>query len=95
LENNVVAYKVENGERSALAPLGREGQYGVEHPVPAGSWSTLGVAFRGLRFTIYLDGKELFQVEDSTFSVAGRVGLWTKADSVTYFDDFELRPSPP
>jgi hypothetical protein len=93
LENNVVAYKVEDGERTALAPVGHEGQYGVRHTVPTGSWSLLGVAFEGSRFTVYFDGEELFQVEDSTFSGAGTVGVWTKADSVTYFDDFELRSS--
>ena len=93
LENNVVAYKVKEGERSALAPIGREGQYGMEHDVPSDVWSTLGVVFRGSRFTVSFDSEELFQVEDSTFADAGKVGLWTKADSVTYFDDFEVLPS--
>ncbi len=41
-------------------------------------------------FTVFFDGKQLFQVEDSTFSEAGKVGLWTKADAVTHFDDFQL-----
>jgi hypothetical protein len=93
LENNVVSYKVEEGERSALAPIGREGQYGMEHDVPSGVWGTLGVVFRGSRFTVSFDGEELFQVDDSTFADAGRVGLWTKADSVAHFDDFELLPA--
>jgi hypothetical protein len=92
LEDNVVLYKVENGERSALDPVGREGDYGVDHPVQPGVWSTLGVAFQGSRFTVYFNGEELFQVEDAAFGQAGQVGLWTKADSVTHFDDFELLP---
>lgn len=90
LENNVVLYKVEDGRRSSLSPVGRPGEYGVKHTVPSGQWSTLGVAFTGPRFTVYFDGEPLFEVEDSTFAGIGRVGLWTKADSVTYFDDFEI-----
>lgn len=90
LENNVVLYKVENGQRSSLSPVGRSGEYGVNHTVPFEEWSTLGVTFTGPRFTVSFDGQPLFEVEDSTFAEPGRVGLWTKADSVTYFDDFEI-----
>jgi hypothetical protein len=46
------------------------------------------VEFVGSIFAVFLDGKELFKVEDLTFPNAGMVGLWTKADSVTAFDDF-------
>lgn len=90
LEDNVVLYKVEDGKRSSLSPIGRDGDYGVMHTVAANTWSTLAVAFAGPRFTVSFDGTELFQVEDATFSESGKVGLWTKADSVTYFDDFEV-----
>jgi hypothetical protein len=90
LENNVVLYKVEDGKRITLAPVGQEGDYGVEHTVPAQRWSTLGVAFSGSKFSVLFDGVELFQVEDSTFPDAGRVGVWTKADSVVQFDHFEV-----
>jgi hypothetical protein len=92
LENNVVLYKVQGGKRSSLAPLGQPSDtYGVKHTVPSGRWSSLGAKFEGSRFTITSNGKALFEVEDRTFSAAGRVGLWTKADSVTYFDDFEFQ----
>jgi hypothetical protein len=90
LENNVVLYKVENGLRIPLPPVGQGDDYGVEHRVPAQSWSTLEVAFGGTRFVVTFDGAPLFEVEDSTFTSAGKVGLWTKADSVTYFDGFEV-----
>jgi hypothetical protein len=90
LENNVVLYKVENGRRSSLSPIGRSGEYGVKHTVPSQQWSTLGVAFNGPMFTVSFDGEALYDVEDSTFAGAGKMGLWTKADSVTYFDDFEV-----
>ena len=93
LEDNVVLYKVEDGRRTSLAPAGRGAAYGVEHDVPAGRWSTLRVAFMGSRFVVSLDEKPLFEVEDSTFAGPGRVGVWTKADSVTYFDAFDLLPT--
>jgi hypothetical protein len=51
----------------------------------------LGREVRGVAFTVTFNGTNLFEVEDGTFSAAGRFGLWTKADSVTYFDDFELQ----
>jgi hypothetical protein len=89
-ENNIVLYKVENGRRTSLGTLGRPDDYGIKHTVPGQQWSTLGVAFRGPRFTVSFDGEKLFEVEDSTFAGAGKVGLWTKADSVTYFDGFEI-----
>lgn len=89
LENNVVLYKVENGRRIPLPPVGRGEDYGVEHRVPAQDWSTLAVTFSGTHFVVAFDGAPLFEVEDSTFTGAGKVGLWTKADSVTYFDGFE------
>ena len=90
LEDNLVLYKVEDGKRTSLSPVGRNGEYGVKHTVPAERWSTLGVAFKGSRFRVLFDGEELFQVQDGTFSAAGRVGLWTKADSVIHFDVFEI-----
>jgi hypothetical protein len=90
LEDNVVLYKVEDGNRVAVSPLGQEGEYGQEHEVPAGEWHELGVQFLGNRFSVSFDGTKLYDAEDSTFSAAGRVGLWTKADSVTQFDDFEV-----
>ncbi|MEK7754833.1 MAG: family 16 glycoside hydrolase [Acidobacteriota bacterium] len=91
LENNVVLYKVESGKRISLAPKGAPTKtYGVKHPVPSGVWSTLSVSFQGHLFTVSLNGHKLFEVEDSTFTEAGKVGLWTKADSVTHFDDFQV-----
>jgi hypothetical protein len=91
LEDNVVLYKVANGERIALAPKGSPSKtYGVKHKVPKLTWSTLSVTFQGNVYTVSLEGQKLFEVEDSTFAFAGKVGVWTKADSVTYFDDFQI-----
>ena len=91
LENNVVLYKVQNGQRVALAPKGAvSNAYGVKHRVPKQTWSTLSVGFQGNVFTVSFDNEKLFDVEDSTFTGAGKTGLWTKSDSVIYFDDFQV-----
>lgn len=88
LENNVVLYKTANGRRTSLAVKGRSFGYGVDAPVPTGKWSRLRVDFNGNLFVVSYRGRELFRVEDGTFKDAGAVGVWTKADSVTSFDDF-------
>jgi 3-keto-disaccharide hydrolase len=86
LEDNVVLYKTVGGVRSELDIAGRKGGYGVSVPVPANTWHTLRVDFKASRFIVSFNGRQLFEVEDSTFPDAGKVGLWTKADSVTLFD---------
>ncbi|MDE5440849.1 hypothetical protein GWG65_05145 [Bradyrhizobium sp. CSA207] len=87
LEDNVVLYKMVNGVRTSLAIVGRKGGYGVSTPVPSGQWHVLRCDFAGSRFKVTYDGKLLFEVEDTTIAQAGMIGLWTKADSVTLFDD--------
>jgi len=88
LEGNVVLYKTVNSKRSSLDIVGRKGGYGVKEPVASGQWHTLRIEFAGNHFKLMFDGKHLFDVEDTTFTEAGKVGVWTKADSVTLFDDF-------
>ncbi|MBI3050088.1 MAG: hypothetical protein HYY76_17450 [Acidobacteria bacterium] len=89
-ENNVVLYKVENGKRTDL-PLKGEGRtYGKPSQAPTGQWGTLRIVARGPLFEVYHNGTKLYEVEDRTFTQAGKVGVWTKADSVTYFDDLTV-----
>lgn len=95
LEGNVVAYKVIDGKRSSLPVKGRLFGYGVDVKVPTRKWSTLRVDFAGAGFTVTFNGKKLFEVEDDALAAAGRAGVWTKADSVTLFDDFRFEPSEP
>jgi hypothetical protein len=90
LEDNVVLYKVEKGKRSDLPVVGEGRTYGKPADVPAGEWSTLRIVARGSRFEVHLDGKKLYEVEDATFGQPGKVGVWTKADSVTHFDDLTV-----
>lgn len=90
LEGNVVAYKVEKGRRSDLDPVGTHDAYGVKAAVPHATWTTLRVVVRGDSFEAHLDGQQVFRVIDRTFAGPGQVGLWTKADSVTAFDDLTV-----
>jgi hypothetical protein len=86
LEDNVVLYKTVDGRRSPLDIIGRKGGYGVSIAVPANVWHCLRIDFKADRFRVSFNGAPLFEVQDSTFIDAGTVGLWTKADSVTLFD---------
>ena len=90
LEGNVVLYKVENGRRSDLPLKGKGKTYGAKAPVAKRVWNALEVKVRGDLFTVSLNGATLYEVEDKTFRESGRVGLWTKADSVTMFTDFRF-----
>jgi hypothetical protein len=82
LENNVSLYYTEKGRRNTL-------KY-VDAPVPAKVWHTLRVEFSGRHIAVALNGKTLIVFDDAHLSGAGAVGLWTKADSVTAFDDFSF-----
>ena len=90
LEGNVVLYKVENGKRTDLPLVGKGRTYGMKEKVPSGAWGTLRVVARGNLFEVYHNDKKLYEVKDETFKEAGKVGLWTKADSVIYFDDLKM-----
>jgi hypothetical protein len=90
LEDNVVLYKVQNGKRTDLPLKGAGRTYGKKSEVPAGQWSTLRVVANGPSFEVSLNGTKLYEVEDTTFRQAGKVGVWTKADSVTQFDDLTV-----
>jgi Domain of Unknown Function (DUF1080) len=90
LEGNVVLYKVENGTRSDLPIKGKGRTYGAKVPIVERAWNTLAVEVRGNAFTVSLNGKPLYVVEDHSFPGAGKIGLWTKADSVTMFGDLTI-----
>jgi len=90
-ENNVVLYKVENGIRTDLPLVGQGRTYGMRAKIPSGEWGTLRVVAKGNHFEVYSNGTKLYDVEDSTFLMAGKVGFWTKADSVTLFDDLTIK----
>jgi hypothetical protein len=88
LEKNVVLYKVQNGTRTDLPLVGKGRTYGVDVVPMGNNWHDLKLVVNGSIFTVFLNDKELFKVQDSTFPDAGKVGLWSKSDAVSYFDDF-------
>jgi hypothetical protein len=72
---------------------GRRRQFaGWDGKVAKQTWHTLAVEARGDRFQVFFDGKPVIDAKDGTFRDAGKVGVWTKADSVTYFDAFSIKP---
>jgi len=83
LEKNYRVYKVVNGKRTQL------GSATVD--APTGKWHTIRVVHKADHIQCYLNGKPLLDVKDDTFKEAGKIGLWTKADAVTYFDDLQVR----
>ncbi|PYR89552.1 MAG: hypothetical protein DMF84_23890 [Acidobacteria bacterium] len=82
LENNVTIYHTINGRRTEKKRTRME--------VASNQWHALRVDFQGNHFTVTFDGKKAIEWDDDTFKDAGRIGVWTKADSVTLFDDFSF-----
>lgn len=80
LEDNVTIYYTVQGKRTEKKRTGMK--------VASNQWHTLRVDFTGSHFTVTFDGQKAIEWEDETFKDAGKVGVWTKADSVTLFDDF-------
>src|SRR5262249_31909015 len=84
LEDNVTIYHTVNGKRSEKKRINTK--------VATGQWHTLRVDFKDNYFVVTFDGKKAFTWKDDTFKDPGKVGLWTKADSTTLFDDFAYGP---
>jgi hypothetical protein len=85
LENNVSLYYTANGRRNTI-------KY-VKAPVPLNAWHTLRVDFSGNMIKVSLNGKTYIEEKDNHITGSGAVGLWTKADSITAFDDFTYGPT--
>jgi hypothetical protein len=84
LEDNVTIYHTVKGKRSEKKRLNIK--------VASNQWHTLRVDFKDNYFVVTFDGKRAFVWKDDTFKDAGKVGVWTKADSTTLFDDFVYGP---
>ena len=85
LTHDVAFFKVENG---VTTPIGAD----VQHDIPANAWSILKISARGNKFQVYVNHRRVLEAKDGAFPNSGKVGLWTVADSVTYFDDFRVYP---
>jgi hypothetical protein len=86
LEDNVTIYHTVKGKRTEKKR--------VELKVASNQWHTLRVDFQGTHFAVTFDGERALEWDDDTFTEAGKVGVWTKADSVTLFDDFSYGQKP-
>jgi hypothetical protein len=84
LENNIRLYTVQGGQRHQLASW--------SGTVTPNAWHEYRLEIRGDHLVVFWDGRKVIDHHDSTFTDAGRVGVWTKADSVTYFDDLRAEP---
>ncbi|HEY7307968.1 MAG TPA: family 16 glycoside hydrolase [Gemmataceae bacterium] len=84
LEDNYRVYKVVAGKRTQLGAK-------EDLKIPAGQWHVLKIKQAGEQIECWLDGKKYLDVKDDTFAKAGKIGLWTKADAQTYFDDLQVR----
>ena len=85
LENNLVLWKFEKGKRSSVKWIRNT-------PTPTRQWHDLKVRIAGPKVAAYLDGK-LYLEHVLPEPVSGRIGLWSKADSHMYFDDFTVTPA--
>ena len=85
LEDNVTIYHTISGRRTEKKRASVK--------VAANQWHVLRVDFQGARFTVSFNGQKALEWDDETFKDAGKVGVWTKADSVTEFDDFAYGPT--
>jgi Domain of Unknown Function (DUF1080) len=83
LEDNFRLYKVLAGKRIQLAT--------VDITANTGTWHTIRVVQKGDRIQTWFDGKMYHDVKDDTFTEAGKIGLWSKADAQTYFADIVVR----
>lgn len=82
LEDNFRIYYVKEGRRKMRAS--------TRIRLPAGVWHSMKIIHDGERIAGYLNGKKLLEVTDRTFSAAGGIGLWTKADAATSFDELAV-----
>ena len=82
LEQNIRFYRVVNGVRHKLENF--------NHIISIKAWQTLRVVARGNRFKIFFNEQPVIDISDQTFQAGGKIGLWTKADALTYFDDLQL-----
>ncbi|HKI37575.1 MAG TPA: family 16 glycoside hydrolase [Gemmataceae bacterium] len=85
LEDNFRVYKVVGGRRMQLATTKNDVK------VPAGEWHTIKVTMKGEEIACFLDGKKHLEAKDATFQEAGKVGLWSKADAQSHFDNLTIK----
>jgi hypothetical protein len=84
LEGNIRLYTVKDGRRRQIASFSGS--------VTPGTWHDYRVEATGAHIEVFWDGQKVLSADDATFGEGGTIGMWTKADSVTYFDDLSVTP---
>ena len=83
LENNFRVYKVVDGDRSELKS--------ARLTINSGQWYSLKIIMKGDVIQCFFNNKLELETKDNTFDKAGKIGLWTKSDAQTYFDDLKIK----
>lgn len=90
-EHNLMMFRVTDGHFHPIPLKGlAPGILAVNHPVKVGDWNLLRVNYKGSQMAVYFNHRKVFDASDALLNTAGRAGVWTKADTVAYFDDFRL-----
>jgi Domain of Unknown Function (DUF1080) len=90
-EDTIAAVKVQDGRPTPIAKLGPGLKaFQVSHKIEPQEWNVLRVAFQATHMTVYFDHRKVMDAEDVTFQKPGKTGLWTRGDTIAYFDNFRI-----
>ena len=90
-EDTIAVLKVQDGHPTPIAKLGPGLKaFQVSHKIEPQEWNVLRVDFQATHMTVYFDHRKVMDAEDSTFLTPGKTGLWTRGDTIAYFDNFRL-----
>ncbi len=90
-EDSIAAVKVQDGHATPIAKLGPGLKaFQVSHKIEPQEWNVLRVVFRDTHMTVYFDHRRVMDAEDSSILKPGKTGLWTRGDTIAYFDNFRV-----
>jgi hypothetical protein len=90
-DHNIAMYRVIDAHIESIPVKGAlPGTVGVLHPIKIGDWNLLRVTYKGNQTSVYFNHRKVFDAFDGALTNGGRAGVWTKADTVAYFDDFRI-----
>jgi hypothetical protein len=90
-EDTIAVVKVQDGRATPIVKLGPGLKaFQVSHRIEPQQWNVLRVSFQATHMTVYFDHRKVMESEDTTFLKPGKSGLWTKGDTVAYFDNFRI-----
>lgn len=91
IEDKITVHKMVDGKATAIVQGSGSGQISaVSRRVDPQEWNLVKIQFRDAHTIVFFNHRKLFEVEDQTFVKPGKTGVWTKSDTVAYFDDFRI-----